>query len=95
MRTSEASVPSTALKRSSDCFVFSELYRITIPCVYSTLHTHPRSHRLWSVLRSLYEVFGALDRVPSSQQVQRAVDRKRVEHVSVAPGDGLGPKERI
>jgi hypothetical protein len=43
----------------------------------------------------LYEVFGALDGVLSSQQIQRAVDGQRVEHVSVAPHHGLGLKERI
>jgi hypothetical protein len=50
MRTSVVPLPSTALKISSGCSVFSELYRITVPCLYSTLHTHPRFHRSWSVL---------------------------------------------
>ena len=37
-------------KRNSSRFVFWDLYRSTVPRLYSTLHTHPRFHRLWSVL---------------------------------------------
>src|SRR5687767_12620385 len=33
--------------------------------------------------------------MPSSQQVQRAVDGQRVEHVSVTSGHSLGHKERV
>ena len=49
-RTSDIPLPSTALKRSSHHFLFSDLHRITVPRLYSTQHIHPRSHRLWSVL---------------------------------------------
>jgi hypothetical protein len=52
MRTSEAPLPSTALKHSSDHFVVSDLYRVTVPRLYRTLYTHSGSHRLWSVCPS-------------------------------------------
>ena len=44
--------PRTAWKQSSGCFVFWILHRITVSRLYSTLHTHSGSHRLWSVLCS-------------------------------------------
>jgi hypothetical protein len=49
-RTSAAQLPTTALKPSSDRFVLSDLYRITVPCLLSTLHTHSGPHRLWSAI---------------------------------------------
>jgi len=51
-RISEALLPSTALKRNSDRFVFSDLYRIAVPRLYSTLHTQSESNKLWLVLPS-------------------------------------------
>jgi hypothetical protein len=52
LTSSRCSTPSDmrAWNPSSDRFVFSELYRVTVSRLYSTLHTHSRSHRLWSVL---------------------------------------------
>jgi hypothetical protein len=41
---------SRALKRTLSVFLFSVLHSATVSRLYSTLHTHPRSHRLWSVL---------------------------------------------
>src|SRR5829696_8142038 len=49
-RTSPAPLPSTALNRNSSRFVFSDLYRITVPRLCSTLHSHTEHYRLWSVL---------------------------------------------
>jgi hypothetical protein len=76
MRTSVVPLPSRALKISSERFVFSELYRITVPHLYSTLHTHPKSHRLWSVL----PVHGFLSRpmaVSEGATIQHRVCRLR------------------
>jgi len=49
--SSRRSTPSDIKARNpnSGCFVLSDVYRIAVPRLYSTLHTHPRSHRLWSV----------------------------------------------
>jgi len=41
---------SRALKRTAGFFVFLDLHRITVPRLYSTLHTHSGPHKLWSAV---------------------------------------------
>ena len=43
---------SPAQKCSSDRFVLSDSYRVTVLRLYRTLHTHPGPHRLWPVCPS-------------------------------------------
>src|SRR5215208_4526331 len=50
MRTSAGPLPSTALKPSSERFVFWDLHRVTVSRLYSTLHTHSWPHKLWSTV---------------------------------------------
>src|SRR5215210_6919463 len=97
MRTSLVPLPSTALKISSGCSVFSELYRITVPCLYSTLLTHSGFHRLWSVLpahnflaRHMGVFEGAIVQLPAYRRLRTPLPRGWVQR-----GAGLGRMGRL
>ena len=96
MRTSAAPPPSPAQKSSSGSSVFSGLYRNTVPRLYSTLHTYPRFHRLWSVLpthdflsRPMAVSEGAIVQHPVYRHRRTYLPRTRVYKEKK---DGRGPR---
>ena len=67
---------SRALKRTPSVFVFSDLYRITVPPLFSTLHTHSGPHRLWSGIPA-HELLAKRTAVSESATMQLPVYRLR------------------